>query len=102
MGFLQKLLELFGLTGQKVNVLIVGLDNSGKTTTIERLKPRSKQSAEVTPTVGFNVDAFQRGPLNFTVFDMSGAGRYRTLWEQYYREAQALIFVLDSADRLRL
>ncbi len=40
--------------------------------------------------------------LNFTVFDMSGAGRYRVLWEQYYREAQAIIFVIDSADKLRL
>jgi ADP-ribosylation factor-like protein 6 len=33
---------------------------------------------------------------------MSGAGRYRSLWEQYYPEAQAVIFVLDSADKLRL
>jgi ADP-ribosylation factor-like protein 6 len=33
---------------------------------------------------------------------MSGAGRYRTLWEQYYREAEAVIFVVDSADRFRL
>jgi ADP-ribosylation factor-like protein 6 len=40
--------------------------------------------------------------LSLTVFDMSGAGRYRQLWEHYYREAQAIIFVLDSADRLRL
>lgn len=40
--------------------------------------------------------------LKFTVFDMSGAGRYRTLWEQYYREAESVIFVIDSADRLRM
>eukprot|EP00967_Tisochrysis_lutea_P028369 scaffold33001_cov18-Tisochrysis_lutea.AAC.1 len=33
---------------------------------------------------------------------MSGAGRYRSLWEQYYREAQAVIFVIDSADKFRL
>lgn len=41
-------------------------------------------------------------PINFTVFDMSGAGRYRTLWEQYYRDAQSIIFVIDSADKFRL
>lgn len=40
--------------------------------------------------------------LTFTVFDMSGAGRYRTLWEQYYAEAEAIIFVIDAADKLRL
>ena len=54
------------------------------------------------PTVGFNVDQFSKGPLAFTVFDMSGAGRYRNLWEQHYREAKAIIFVVDSADTLRL
>ena len=40
--------------------------------------------------------------IRFTAFDMSGAGRYRVLWEQYYQEAQAVIFVVDSADKLRL
>lgn len=43
-----------------------------------------------------------RSGLSLTVFDMSGAGRYRPLWEQYYCEAQGVLFVLDSADRLRL
>lgn len=102
MGFFAKLLDALGLGGQKVNVMVVGLDNGGKSTVIERLKPVSKQSVEVAPTVGFSVDELQRGGLNFTVFDMSGAGRYRVLWEQYYREAHAIIFVIDSADRLRL
>lgn len=70
MGFFSKLLEILGLGGQKVhdghaaslsstfkehhqltpclllqvNVLVVGLDNSGKSTTIERLKVRDKHS----------------------------------------------------------
>ena len=33
---------------------------------------------------------------------MSGAGRYRNLWEQYYKDAQAIIFVIDSSDKLRM
>ena len=32
---------------------------------------------------------------------MSGQGRYRSLWEQYYRDAEAVIFVVDSSDKLR-
>ncbi|KAK9808658.1 hypothetical protein WJX72_001484 [[Myrmecia] bisecta] len=102
MGIFLKLLEALGLGGKKVNVLVVGLDNSGKTTLIERLKPKHAQSAEVAPTVGFSVDQVRKGGLLFTVFDMSGAGRYRNLWEMYYKGAQAVIFVIDSADRLRL
>lgn len=45
----------------QANIIVVGLDNSGKTTTIERLKPRARQAAEVAPTVGFSVDEFARG-----------------------------------------
>jgi ADP-ribosylation factor-like protein 6 len=33
---------------------------------------------------------------------MSGQGRYRSLWEHYYADVQAIIYVLDSTDRLRM
>ena len=33
---------------------------------------------------------------------MSGQGRYRNLWEHYYKETHAIIFVVDSADTLRM
>lgn len=33
---------------------------------------------------------------------MSGQGRYRTLWEHYYADVQAIIYVLDSTDQIRL
>ncbi|KAF5834650.1 ARF-like small GTPase [Dunaliella salina] len=102
MGLLDSFMKMLGLSGKKVNVIVVGLDNSGKTTIIERLKPKDEQALEVAPTVGFTVDQVKKGPISFTVFDMSGAGRYRSLWEQYYREAQAVIFVIDSADQFRL
>lgn len=40
--------------------------------------------------------------VSFTAFDMSGQGRYRDLWEHYYKECEGIIFVVDSSDRLRL
>lgn len=33
---------------------------------------------------------------------MSGHGKYRDLWEHYYKDSQGIIFVIDSSDRLRL
>nr|KAG5702232.1 hypothetical protein BaRGS_030587 [Batillaria attramentaria] len=29
-------------------------------------------------------------------------GRYRNLWEHYYRECHGIIFVIDSSDKLRM
>lgn len=57
---------------------------------------------EVTPTVGFQVEEFAKYNLHFTVYDMSGQTRYRSLWEHYYSEVQAIIFVVDSTDRIRM
>lgn len=82
--------------------LVVGLDNSGKSTIINHLKPEKAKSQETFATVGFLVEKFKYGAVQFTMFDMSGQGRYRNLWEHYYGEAQAVIFVLDSSDSVRL
>ena len=57
---------------------------------------------EITPTVGFNVEQFSRSGINFTVFDMSGAGKYRPLWEHYFKDCSAIIFVIDCSDKLRM
>jgi ADP-ribosylation factor-like protein 6 len=70
--------------------------------TVLTLNVRQNALKEVTPTVGFNVEQFSRSSINFTVFDMSGAGKYRNLWEHYYKDAQAIIFVIDCSDKLRM
>ncbi|TWW67932.1 ADP-ribosylation factor-like protein 6 [Takifugu flavidus] len=116
MGLFDKLAGWLGLK-KEVNVLCLGLDNSGKTTIINRLKPSNAthlctsklftvifqaQAQDIVPTIGFSIEKFKTSSLSFTVFDMSGQGRYRNLWEHYYKEGQAIIFVIDSADKLRM
>lgn len=48
------------------------------------------------------MEEFTKNKISFTVFDMSGQGRYRSLWEHYYCDVQAIIYVLDSTDRYRM
>ena len=79
----------------------MGLDNAGKSTLITKMQPEDLQE-EVTATVGFREETFKKNKINFTVFDMSGQGKYRDLWESYYDQSQAIIFVVDAADRLRV
>ncbi|RMX52959.1 hypothetical protein pdam_00020218 [Pocillopora damicornis] len=100
MALFDRLAIWMGIRKKEINVLCIGLDNSGKTTIINKLKPAAAQ--DIVPTVGFTVEKFMSQSLTFTVFDMSGQGRYRTLWEHYYKTAQAVIFVLDSSDQLRI
>jgi ADP-ribosylation factor-like protein 6 len=69
MGLLSRIGEALGFIKSEAKVLIVGLDNSGKTTLINHLKSPSSSSSvdEVTPTVGFQVENFSKGTINFTV-----------------------------------
>ena len=55
MGFLDKLSSVFGNKKREANILCVGLDNSGKTTIINKLKPEKTQTTDIVPTVGFAV-----------------------------------------------
>lgn len=92
----------FGFSKREARVIVIGLDNSGKTTLIHHLKPKKARTLEVTPTVGFAVEEFSLKNVSFTVYDMSGQGRYRSLWEHYYADVQAIIYVLDSTDKIRM
>merc|ERR1711998_23948 len=91
-----------GSSSKRVRIICVGLDNSGKTTIIAHLKPKKAVSQEIVPTVGFTVEEFQKNGLSFTIFDMSGQGRYRNLWEHYYKDVGGIIFCIDSTDALRM
>ncbi|XP_041463353.1 ADP-ribosylation factor-like protein 6 [Lytechinus variegatus] len=102
MGLFDIFKSLFGSSKKKAHVLCVGLDNSGKSTIINQLKSPETKTEDVVPTVGFTVEKFTSPSVHFTVFDMSGQGRYRDLWAHYYKDAQGIIFVIDSSDKLRV
>jgi len=89
------------LFGQKeMRVLMLGLDNAGKTTILYKLK--LGQGVSTIPTVGFNVETVTFKKVKFNVWDVGGQDKIRPLWRHYYAGTQALIFVVDSNDRDRI
>ena len=85
----------------EAKILIVGLDNAGKSTLICRLQP-DKYDEDVAATVGFSQENFTKNNIDFTAFDMSGQGKYRDMWQRFYDQAEAIIFVVDASDQLRV
>lgn len=57
---------------------------------------------QVVPTVGLNIGRFEvlKTPLVF--WDLGGQPGLRTIWEKYYGESHAFVFVVDSSDLPRL
>ncbi|CAK5073638.1 unnamed protein product [Meloidogyne enterolobii] len=102
MGLLKALSSLINNSGKPVDILVLGLDNSGKTTILNQLKPAETQSTSITPTVGYNVEKFSAAGMTFSAYDMSGQSRYRNLWETQYKNVNGIIFVVDASDKLRI
>jgi len=84
---------------QEATILILGLDASGKTTIMNRLK--TGENKVTVPTIGFNVEHLQFGNLNFVGWDIGGQDVIRKLWHNYFQDADAIVFVIDSSDRRR-
>lgn len=59
MGLFQKLAHFLGVKKREVNVLVVGLNNSGKSTVVNKFKNEEERVAEIVPTVGFSIERFQ-------------------------------------------
>lgn len=90
--------KLFGR--EDVRILMVGLDNAGKTTILYQLKFGKVISS--VPTIGFNVETVTFKNISFTVWDIGGQDKIRNLWRVYFQGSRGIIFVIDSSDRARM
>lgn len=90
--------SLFG--EKEIRILILGLDNAGKTSILYRLKEGTFHST--VPTIGFNAEQIEVGKLKAQVWDLGGQESIRPYWRSYYQEQEAVIFVVDSCDVDRL
>ncbi|GKA06676.1 ADP-ribosylation factor 1 [Tanacetum coccineum] len=88
------------LAKRDIKILMLGLDDSGKTTILYKLK--LEEFVATVPTIGFNVEALEYKNIRFTVWDVGGQDTIRPLWRHYYRNTQALIFVVDSHNKRRI
>uniref|UniRef100_A0A1S4HEX4 ADP-ribosylation factor-like protein 6 n=1 Tax=Anopheles gambiae TaxID=7165 RepID=A0A1S4HEX4_ANOGA len=102
MGLFDKLANMLKMKKEQINILVVGLNNSGKSTIVNHFKNPNERTSIMVPTVGFSVERFENQGVFFTAFDMSGATRYRSLWEHHFKSCQGIVFVIDSSDRMRL
>jgi len=93
--------KLFKLgKGKEHRIVMLGLDNAGKTTTLYKIK--LGEVVQTTPTIGFNVESVQKKNLNLSVWDVGGQDQIRGLWRHYFLNTRAVIFVVDSNDTNRL
>mgnify|MGYP000029136270 FL=1 len=81
---------------EKAKILVLGVDNAGKTTLLYNLKVGELVSTVV--TIGFNQETVESRHVNFTCWDVGGSKKARVLWRRCYPGTNGLVFVVDSAD----
>ena len=84
----------------EARLLVLGLDNAGKTTILRKLS--NEEITNVTPTAGFNIKTILMSNFRLSVWDIGGQKAIRPYWKQYYDSTDALIYVIDSADKKRV
>mmetsp|Transcript_43320 Transcript_43320/g.97794 ORF Transcript_43320/g.97794 Transcript_43320/m.97794 type:complete len:212 (-) Transcript_43320:132-767(-) len=88
--------RLFG-SDSECKIVIVGLNNAGKTTILYKL--HLGQVVLTQPTIGSNVEEVKHDNLTFMVWDLGGQETLRASWATYFEETDAIVFVVDSNDQ---
>lgn len=85
------------------SVILLGLDNAGKTTFHEQVKAlfhpdQPEPKLRTVPTVGQNVSTITLPDMYLKLWDVGGQLSLRALWHSYYSSCHAIIFIIDSTD----
>ena len=87
-------------TDKEARLLVLGLDNAGKTSCLKRLSDENMET--VMPTKGFNIKSLSQAGFKLNVWDIGGQISIRPYWRNYFQETDAVLYVVDSADLRRL
>ncbi|KAM5540569.1 hypothetical protein V8D89_005600 [Ganoderma adspersum] len=85
---------------KEMRILFLGLDNAGKTTILKKLN--GEDIMGISPTLGFNIKTFVHGKYTLNIWDVGGQRTLRPYWRNYFEQTDALVWVVDSGDRMRM
>lgn len=74
---------------KEARLLVLGLDNSGKTTILKTLS--SEDIMNIMPTQGFNVKSLTHTGFKLAVWDVGGQKSIRPYWRNYFTNTDGLV-----------
>uniref|UniRef100_A0A8B9NE50 ADP ribosylation factor like GTPase 8B n=1 Tax=Accipiter nisus TaxID=211598 RepID=A0A8B9NE50_9AVES len=103
LALLSRLLDWFRslFWKEEMELTLVGLQYSGKTTFVNVIAS-GQFSEDMIPTVGFNMRKVTKGNVTIKIWDIGGQPRFRSMWERYCRGVNAIVYMVDAADREKI
>lgn len=100
MGAFMSTLWSMWFGNKEYKIVMVGLDNAGKTTILYKL--HLGEVVQATATVGSNVELVRFKNIQLEIWDLGGQQNLRPFWGTYFKGTDAVIMVVDSTDRARV
>jgi len=88
--FILRLFSTFLQSDQEARLLVLGLDNSGKTTILKKLS--DEDISQIMPTQGFNIKSLMHDGFKLNVWDIGGKILYDNLNSGHLLTAYCVLF----------
>ncbi|KAF9884673.1 hypothetical protein FE257_001366 [Aspergillus nanangensis] len=88
------------LKDKEMRILMLGLDNAGKTTIVKQIM--NEDVTTVSPTLGFIIKTIDFQGYRLNIWDVGGQKTLRSYWKNYFEKTDTLVWVVDATDRLRV
>ena len=85
-------LYALGLWKKEATVLLLGLDNAGKTTLLNKLK--TGQIGRFPPTQRAGTEEVEVGSVRLRAHDLGGHKAARAVWGDYFAQTDAIIYMV--------
>lgn len=96
-GLLALLRKMRSTPEKELRILLLGLDNAGKTTILKQLA--SEEIAHITPTAGFNIKSVAADGFKLNVWDIGGQNKIRPYWRNYFENTDVLVCLNPTASK---
>mmetsp|Transcript_38504 Transcript_38504/g.93324 ORF Transcript_38504/g.93324 Transcript_38504/m.93324 type:complete len:195 (+) Transcript_38504:265-849(+) len=101
-GLVETLWKALGFEGKSGTIVMMGLDNAGKTTLLHRLRTGGDIRSFPPTDRPHQSETFVCGGISFKAWDLGGHEAVRHLWEDYVCESSAVLFLIDASDTGRV
>ena len=78
---------------KEVRILVLGLDNAGKTTVIKKFS--GEDISTISPTLGFQIQTLEYRGFRLNIWDVGGQKTIRSYWRNYFEQTDGLIWVVS-------
>ncbi|KAJ7722970.1 ADP-ribosylation factor family-domain-containing protein [Mycena metata] len=81
-------------------IVMIGLDDAGKTSLVNRFKRRESPKGvlpDTIPTIGMTIETILYERHTVAIWELGGADKMRPLWRSFFWNGHAFIFLVDAS-----